>query len=92
MSDIVTPSLQQLVEYFRAAKDALANTGPAERANSIVIEARTAVEEAAVLNGRNAFLRRVIVRQQRSLQGVAASLTQISEGVEEEFQVGAALI
>jgi autophagy-related protein 17 len=81
------PSLEQLVAHFVAAKRSLSAAAHVQRAHGIVQAAREALEESAALEASNAFVRRMLGEQARTLEAVRQGVEQVGAEVHDEFTV-----
>lgn len=70
-------TLERLVSHFVAAKRSLSATAHVYRANEIVDTARSLIEEAAVLEAKNAFLERGVNEEANVLVAVKDGLDGI---------------
>lgn len=80
-------SLEQLIEYFLAAKRSLLTASYVARAQEIVASARQSLEENAILNARTSFARKSIEKQLESLEAVRYGASLIDTQSQEEFEV-----
>lgn len=79
------PNLETLVSYLIVAKRGLSSYHYVWRANEIVTEARTALEESVVVSSRTTFLRRGLNSQLRLLYNVRSEVAEISKRGRSEF-------
>lgn len=83
-----TPTLERLVTHFLAAKRSLSSTDQVYRANEIVNGARSHIEESAVLQAKNTFLRKGVDEEVHALHSVRDGLDTVGRTAELEFKVG----
>lgn len=79
------PSLETLVSYLIVAKRGLSSYHYVWRANEIVTEARTALEDSVVVSSRTTFLRRGLNSQLRLLYNIRSEVADISKRGRSEF-------
>lgn len=84
---VARPTLDDLVSYFVAAKRSLAVTSHVHLANELVEEARTLVEETAVLRAKNTHVRSGLQQQIHVLQNIYGALEVVGADVQVDFQV-----
>ena len=81
------PKLDRLVEHFVSAKRSLSSTSDVYRANEIVQDARNYVEQSAILQAKNVFLRTGVSEQINVLRSVRDGLESVGQEAQVEFQV-----
>jgi len=79
------PNLETLVSYLIVAKRGLSCYHYVWRANEIVTEARTALEDSVVVSSRTTFLRRGLNSQLRLLYNIRSEVADISKRGRSEF-------
>ncbi|KAK8208973.1 autophagy protein 17 [Zalaria obscura] len=80
------PTLEQLVTHFVAAKRSLSATTDAYRANEIVNTARELIEETAVLQAKNTFVRHGVEEEVSVLHSIRDGLDSVGRNAEVEFK------
>ncbi|KAJ5102546.1 Autophagy-related protein 17 [Penicillium argentinense] len=80
-----SPTLDTLVSYLIVAKRGLSSYHYVWRANEIVTDARTALEDSVVASSRTTFLRRGLNSQLRMLYKVRSEVAEISRRGRSEF-------
>ncbi|KAI6247167.1 Autophagy-related protein [Erysiphe necator] len=78
-------SLDKLVSHLLAAKLSLASIKTVSRANEIVISARAALEECAVVTARTNFLRKGIKNQAATLRQLRAGIVAVYDQGQKDF-------
>ncbi|CAI7614223.1 unnamed protein product [Penicillium pancosmium] len=79
------PNLETLVSYLIVAKRGLSSYHYVWRANEIVTEARTALEDSVAVSSRTTFLRRGLNSQLRLLYNVRSEVAEISKRGRSDF-------
>lgn len=80
--------LDRLVTHFVAAKRSLSSIALLYRANDIVKDARSHIEEVAVLRAKNTFVKDGAKQEIHVLYSVKDALDGISKEAQVDFQVG----
>lgn len=81
------PSLEQLVSCFVSAKRSLSSVTHVWRANEIVNNARSLLEENAVLTAKNKYIRRTVQDRVNNLRAIQYGVDQIGSDIQTEFEV-----
>ncbi|CZS93092.1 probable Autophagy-related protein 17 [Rhynchosporium graminicola] len=79
-------SLETLVAHLLASKRSLASISTVWRANEIVISARSALEESAVLSARTGFLRSGVSEQVKILKRVRRGVEDVYKEGQQDFK------
>ncbi|TQS34218.1 hypothetical protein Golomagni_05405 [Golovinomyces magnicellulatus] len=79
-------SLDTLVSHLLAAKLSLSSYDAVSRAKEIVISARGALEECAVVTARTSFLQKGITHQMKTLRKFRTGITVIYDNCQKEFK------
>ncbi|RKF75999.1 Autophagy-related protein 17 [Golovinomyces cichoracearum] len=79
-------SLDTLVSHLLAAKLSLASYDAVSRAKEIVISARRALEDCAVVTARTSFLQKGISQQMQTLRKFRTGITVIYDNCQKEFK------
>lgn len=79
------PTLEQLTQYFVAAKQSLGAAWYISRADELVTSSRALVEEIAVLNAKNTFARRAVGEKVDTLHKIKDSIVDAADAVATEF-------
>lgn len=81
------PSLERLVACFVAAKRSLSATSHVYKANEIVEDARSLVEEGGILRAKNTYVRNGVEEQFHVLQNIHGGLEAVGQEAQVDFQV-----
>ncbi|KAI5362332.1 Putative autophagy protein ATG17 [Septoria linicola] len=82
-----TPALQDLIVHFVDAKSSLSATSHVYRANELVTSSRSLIEEIAILNAKNTFVRRGLDKQVETLAAIREALVEDGNKVSDEFDL-----
>ncbi|PSK60589.1 hypothetical protein B9Z65_739 [Elsinoe australis] len=80
------PSLERLVACFVAAKRSLSATSHVYKANEIVEDARSLVEEGGILRAKNTYVRNGVEEQFHVLQNIHGGLEAVGHEAQVDFQ------
>ncbi|KAF7193553.1 Autophagy-related protein [Pseudocercospora fuligena] len=79
------PSLERLVVHFVEAKRSLNATSHVYRANELVTNSRSLIEEIAALNAKNAYAKKGLDEQAETLDAIRDALIDDGSKVSDEF-------
>ncbi|KAK3676928.1 autophagy protein 17 [Recurvomyces mirabilis] len=79
------PSIDRLVAHFVLAKRSLTSTFHVWRANELVTNSRSLIEEIAALNAKNSYARHGVDEQIETLHGIREGVAEAGDAAEEEF-------
>lgn len=80
------PTLSRLIQHFATAKQSLSSASYVSRASELVGSSRILVEEIAILNARNVYLRRGVAEGVGVLAEVKTQIDAAGEAAGEEFR------
>lgn len=80
-----TPGLQDLISHFVNAKRSLTATSHVYRANELVTNSRSLIEEIAILNAKNIYVKRRVDEQVDTLSAIREALVEDGNQVSNEF-------
>ncbi|KAK4982068.1 Autophagy-related protein 17 [Elasticomyces elasticus] len=80
------PTVERLVSHFLSAKRSLSSISYVRRANDMVTNARALIEESAILQAKNVFVRRGVNQQLSVLRDVRESVDRVGEDAEVQFK------
>ncbi|KAK5136719.1 hypothetical protein LTR08_002372 [Meristemomyces frigidus] len=80
------PSLERLVLHFVSAKRSLTSTSYVWGVNELVTSSRGLIEEIAVLNARNTFVRRGVDEQLDTLRAIRGGVAEVGESATVDFK------
>lgn len=86
------PTIERLVSHYLSAKRSLSSISHVRRANDMVTNARALIEESAILQAKNVFVRRGVDQQLGVLRHVRESVDRVGEDAEVQFKVGYAVL